>query len=168
MKRVLWLCSVMAFMMMMVMGCSSEEKTKEEATNETSADVKSELLDFYLSIANKINRADGDLNTYEGTEDPTVLTDEDKQKAADSANAVVAALKDVKVPESLETYSKDFEEAIKSISDSYQEKAEQLLGTDEGTMDKANERFNEGSEKINQIFELEDLNAPDLSAEVNG
>ena len=167
MKKGLWLCSVMAIMMLLAMGCSSEETTKEE-TKEASADVKSELLDFYLSIAYKINGADSDLNTYEGTEDPTVLTDEDKQKAADSANAVVNALKDVKVPESLDTYSEDFEEALKSISDSYQEKADQLSGTDEENMDKANELFNDGSEKINKIFESEDLNAPNLAAEVNG
>lgn len=168
MKKGLWLCSIMALMLVIFMGCSSKEETKEEAGTKESADVKSDLLDFYLSIVNVINGSDHDLNTYEGAEDPSVLTEEDKQKAAASANSVVDALKDVKVPDSLEKYSKDFEKAIKSISDSYKEKGIQLSGTGEVNMDKANELFNEGSEKINEIFKAEDLNAPNLAAEVNG
>ena len=34
-------------------------------------------------------------------------------------------------------------------------------------LDKANEQFNEGSEKINGMFQSEDLNEPNLAAEVN-
>lgn len=168
MKKGLWLCSVMALLLILVMGCSSKEETKEEANSEKSADVKSELLDFYLSIANTINGSDSDLNTYEGAEDPSVLTEEDKRKAAASANSVVDALKDVKVPDRLDKYSKDFDEAIKFISDSYKEKGTQLSGTGDVNMDKANELFNNGNEKIGEIYKSEDLIAPNLSAEVNG
>ena len=168
MKKWLWFCSVMTLMVTLVIGCSSKEEPKEETSDKTSTDVKSELLDFYLSIANKINGADSDLNTYEGAEDPSLLTEEDKQKAAASANKVVEALKEVKVPESLTKYKKEFEEALSSISDSYKEKGTQLSGSGQANLDKANEQFNEGSEKINGMFQSEDLNEPNLAAEVNG
>ncbi len=168
MKKRLWLCGIMALMLVVAMGCSSKDETKEEASTKESTDIKSDLLDFYLSIANVINGSDKDLNTYEGAEDPSVLTAEDRQKAAASANSVVESLKDVKVPDSLDKYSKDFEKAIQSISDSYKEKGTQLSGTAEVNMDKANELFDAGSDKINEIFKSEDLNAPNLAAEVNG
>ena len=64
MKKWLWFCSVMTLMVTLVIGCSSKEEPKEETSDKTSTDVKSELLDFYLSIANKINSVDGDLNNY--------------------------------------------------------------------------------------------------------
>ena len=149
------------------MGCSSKEETIKDTAKNTSSDKKSEVLDFYLSIANTINSVDRDLNTYEAAENPTILTEEDKQKAADSANDVVTALNDVKVPDSLHTYNKDFKEAITNIAESYQEKAVQLSGTGEISMDKANELFKDGSEKINGIFNSEGLSAPNLSTEVN-
>ncbi len=168
MKKGLWLCSVITFMLVMVMGCSSKEETKEETNNGTSTDVKSELLDFYLSIANTINGSDSDLNAYEGAEDPSVLTEEDKQKAAVSANSVAEALKDVKVPKNLDKYSKDFEKSITSISESYKVKGSQLSGTADVNMEQADELFNSGSEKINEIFKSQDLIAPNLYAEVNG
>ena len=168
MKKWLWLCCVMTLMLTMILGCSKEESKEEKATNEEATDVKSELLDFYLSIANKINSADSDLNNYEGAEDLSLLTEEDKQKAAASANKVVEALKDLKVPEGLSKYNKEFEEALRFISDSYKEKGAQLSGSGQANLDKANEQFNEGSEKINGIFQSEDLNEPNLAAEVNG
>ena len=168
MKKGLWLCSVMTLMLTLIIGCSSKEELKEESSDKASTDVKSELLDFYLSIANKINSADSDLNKYEGAEDLSLLTEEDKQKAAASANKVVEALKEVKVPEGLSKHNKEFEEALSSISDSYKEKGTQLSGSGQANLDKANEQFNEGSEKINGIFQSEDLNEPNLAAEVNG
>ena len=116
MKKWLWLCGVITLMLTVILGCSKEEPKEEKATNEEATDVKSELLDFYLSIANKINSVDSDLNNYEGAEDLSLLTEEDKQKASASANKVVEALKEVKVPASLSKYKKEFEEALSSIS----------------------------------------------------
>ena len=168
MKKGLWLCSIMALMLVIVMGCSSKEETKEEGSAKESEDIKSDLLDFYLSIANVINGSDGDLNAYEGAENPSALTQEDKQKAAASANSVADALEGIEVPDSLDKYSKDLEKAIKTISDSYREKGIQLSGTAEPKLDQANEHFNAGSEKINNIFKAEDLIPPNLAAEVNG
>ena len=167
MKKWLWLCGVITLMLTVILGCSKEEPKEEKATNEEATDVKSELLDFYLSIANKINSVDSDLNNYEGAEDLSLLTEEDKQKASASANKVVEALKEVKVPASLSKYKKEFEEALSSISNSYREKGTQLSGSGQANLDKANEQFSEGSEKINGIFQSEDLNEPNLAAEVN-
>ena len=167
MKKLLWFGCVMTLSIIMVLGCSSKEETIKDTATETSNDKKSELLDFYLSIANTINSVDSDLNTYEAAENPTILTEEDKKKAADSANDVVTELNDVKIPASLQTYNKEFKEAITKIAESYQEKGVQLSGTGEINMDKANELFNDGNEKINGIFNSEGLSAPNLSTEVN-
>ena|GEM_PF-3575588 len=170
-NKFLGLSIMMAFAFILVVGCSSssEESSNEESSKESASkeDVKSDMLDFYLSLANTINANDGALNTYELSEEPDKLTDEDRDAASESAKATGKALGELEVPEGLSDYKNNLNVAIEAIQTSYSKKAEILDGNSSETMDEANESFNLGSKMINDIFGELDLSNPNLNAEVN-
>ena len=172
MKQKFLLSIMMAFTLILVVGCSSssDESSDEKSSNDSAQsteDVKSEMLDFYLSLANTINANDGALNTYELSEEPDKLTDEDRDAAYESAKATGEALGALEVPEGLSDYKNNLNVAIEAIQTSYSKKAEILDGKSSETMDEANESFNLGSKMINDIFGELDLSNPNLNAEVN-
>ncbi len=171
MKNKFWLGLMMAFALILVVGCSSSsEESSEKSSNDSEAskeDLKSDILDFYLSLANTINANDVALNTYELSEEPDKLTEEDKAAASESAKATGEALGEVKVPEGLSDYKNNLNVAIEAIQTSYSKKAEILAGDSSETMDDANESFNLGSEMINDIFDELGLSPVNLNAEVN-
>ncbi|WP_455660877.1 hypothetical protein [Pradoshia sp.] len=171
MKNKFWLGLMMAFALILVVGCSSSsEESSEKSSNDSEAskeDMKSDILDFYLSLANTINANDVALNTYELSEEPDKLTEEDKAAASESAKATGEALGEVKVPEGLSDYKNNLNVAIEAIQTSYSKKAEILAGDSSETMDDANESFSLGSEMINDIFDELGLSAVNLNAEVN-
>ena len=171
MKNKLWLSIVMAFAFILVVGCSSssEESSNEESSNESASEgeVKVDMLDLYLSMANTINANDTALNTYELAEEPDTLTDEDKAAASESAKATADALGEVKVPEGLSDYKNNLNVAIEAIQTSYSKKAEILAGDSSETMDDANASFSLGAEMMNDIIEELGLSAVDLNTEVN-
>ncbi|PQD94746.1 hypothetical protein CYL18_12300 [Pradoshia eiseniae] len=170
-NKFLGLGMIMAFALILVVGCSSSsEESSDDKSNDsvqTKEDVKSDMLDFYLSLANTINANDGALNTYELSEEPDKLTDEDRDAASESAKATGKALGELEVPEGLSDYKNNLNVAIEAIQTSYSKKAEILDGNSSETMDEANESFNLGSKMINDIFGELDLSNPNLNAEVN-
>ncbi len=89
MKNKFWLGLMMAFALILVVGCSSSsEESSEKSSNDSEAfkeDLKSDILDFYLSLANTINANDVALNTYELSEEPDKLTVEVNSAASESA-----------------------------------------------------------------------------------
>ncbi len=170
MKNKFLLSIMMAFALILVVGCSSEDSSKEESSDDSKVseeDVKSEMLDFYLSLANTINANDTALNTYELSEEPDTLTDEDKAAASESAKATADALGKVEVPKALSNYKKNLDVATEAIQTSYSKKAEILAGNSSEKLEDANESFNLGSEMINDIFEELGLTPVSLNAEVN-
>lgn len=170
-NKFLGLSIIMAFAFILVVGCSSSsEESSEKSSNDSAAsteDIKSDMLDFYLSLANTINANDGALNTYELSEEPDKLTDEDRDAASESAKATGKALGELEVPEGLSDYKNNLNVAIEAIQTSYSKKAEILDGNSSETMEEANESFNLGSKMINDIFGELDLSNPNLNAEVN-
>jgi hypothetical protein len=138
------------------------EKKETEKAAEPAVNPKSVMYKFYMSIVNTINEADGDLNAFEGAEEPTA---EDKAAASASAAAVATKIEGLEVPAELKDQKADLEAALKDIADSYKAKAEELK-KDAPSLDAANETFAKGEEKLGTAFESLEMNKPLLSKEL--
>lgn len=168
-KKSFWLSAVLLLVFALAAGCSSKDEEKNTDKKDSGKeDTKSALLDFYMTIPNTINQHDADLNTYELAEDRSTLPKDAKQKASDSAKASAEAVKKIEIPDDLKEYKADFEEALKSFSDSYEQKADELAKSAEPNLDAANETFTKGEETLGKVFKDADLTPPTPSAEVNG
>ncbi|WP_226669554.1 hypothetical protein [Metabacillus litoralis] len=142
---------------------TGEEATKE--TEDTAKESKSAMMQFYMTVSKAINAQDGDLNTYEASEEEP--TAEMKTNAEASATAVVAELEKVEIPEQLSDQKADLEAALSDLKNSYQAKADELK-KDAPSLDAANETFTKAEGAISKAFEDVGLNASSLGTEVNG
>ncbi|MCM3664906.1 hypothetical protein M3204_10850 [Mesobacillus subterraneus] len=139
----------------------TENKETEQAA-EPAVNPKSVMYKFYMSIVNTINEADGDLNAFEGAEEPTA---EDKAAASASAAAVATKVEGLQVPAELKDQQADLEAALKDIAESYKLKSEELK-KDAPVLDAADEKFAQGEEKIGAAFESLEMNKPSLAKEL--
>ncbi|MEH7306171.1 hypothetical protein [Neobacillus drentensis] len=165
---------------MMALGltaCSSNDEGKTDKTDakeETAAkaDVKKELVRFYMDLGNKINAKDADLNAYvakatkEDAKPEELPTAEDRAKASESAAAVAAELNHYQIPESLKDKKAELEAAIKDFAASYQAKADELK-KETPNFDAATATFTQGEEKLGKVYESEKLLPPSVDKQVN-
>ncbi|TXC91318.1 hypothetical protein FS935_10530 [Metabacillus litoralis] len=175
MKKIWFLISTLVLSIALT-ACSEEsngakdekDSTNEEAEAETedaAKNAKSAMMQFYMSVSKAINSQDGDLNTYEASEEEP--TAEMKTSAEASATAVVAELEKVEIPEQLKDQKADLEAALKDLTNSYQAKADELK-KDTPSLEAANETFTKAEDQIGKAFESVGLNASSLGTEVNG
>lgn len=159
--------------------CSSEE-TKEttettdspagETASTDNAEVKKELMRFYMAVPNTINEVDGDLNTFEQQQEEGILPEGDeltamKEAAASSAEEASQAVKGIEIPEALNDKKEDIESALGMISESYDMKAA-ALAEEETSFEAANEKFAEADEIFNSILEEHELIPSSIQNEV--
>lgn len=171
---------VIGFSAALLLGACSEEAANEETANETSteenagseetANMKQELMRFYMSVPNTINATDADLNAFEAAQlDGSLPEGEELQKMKDAAKASAeetsAAVEGIEVPEALQEQKGDIEAALGSIKESYDMKAEEL--TKEASFDAANAKFQEADEKFNALLEAQELNPSSILNEVS-
>lgn len=172
----LWFLILTLVLSMALTACSEEsngatdekEATNEEAKKETedaAMNSKSAMMQFYMTVSKAINAQDGDLNTYEASEEEP--TAEMKTNAEASAAAVVEELEKIEIPKELEDQRADLEAALKDLTDSYQAKADELK-KETPSLDAANETFAKAEDQIGKAFESVGLNASSLGTEVNG
>lgn len=153
--------------------CSSSTIAKTDTQNNqqadaSKADVKKELVNFYMNLGEKINEKDVDLNAYvkKASNPDTKPTADDRAKASQSAVAVAAELNSYQVPAGLKDQKADLEKVIKEYADSYQMKADELKKT-VPNLDAANAAFAQADQQLGKIFVNAKLLAPTLDKQVN-
>lgn len=151
------------------------EETTEETTDETAAtentEVKSELINFYITIPNTINQVDADLNAYELLMAEETLPEGEeltalKEGAIASAEEASAAVQAIEIPEALSEEEEDIQAALAMISESYDMKAA-ALAEEETSFEAANAKFVEADESLNALLEEYDLIPSSIQNEVN-
>lgn len=159
--------------------CSSDETSETTETTDSSngetastdtAEVKKELMRFYMAVPNTINEVDGDLNTYEQQQEEGILPKGDelaamKDAAASSAEEASQAVEGIEIPEALSDKEEDIQSALGKISESYDMKAA-ALAVEETTFEAANEKFAEADEIFNSILEEHELIPSSIQNEV--
>ncbi|MCM3612458.1 hypothetical protein M4S82_14525 [Planococcus sp. MERTA32b] len=160
--------------------CSSDEsadtnKEADSSNGETAstdnADVKKELMRFYMAVPNTINEVDGDLNTFEQQQAEGILPEGDelsavKEAAASSAEEASQAVEGIEIPEALSGEEEDIQSALGLISESYDMKAA-ALAEEETSFEAANSKFAEADEVLNSILEEYELIPSSIQNEVN-
>ncbi len=157
----------------------TEEVTDEEVTDETTdetastenTEVKSELINFYITIPNTINQVDADLNAYELLMAEETLPEGEeltalKEGAIASAEEASAAVQAIEIPETLSEEEEDIQAALAMIAESYDMKAA-ALAEEETSFEAANAKFVEADESLNTIMEEYDLIPSSIQNEVN-
>ena len=170
-----FILSLFALTMVIGLAACSANTEKKETSKETvapKADVKKELVKFYMAIGNKVNTIDVDLNSYmakatkeDATPEELPTTDE-KAKASESAAAVAAELNNIQVPAGLKDQKADLESALKDYTASYHAKADELK-KDKPSLTAGDDLFAQGEEKLGKVFESAKLLAPTLGKQVN-
>lgn len=165
--------------------CSSDETTEStettepteatdssagETTSTDNAEVKKELMRFYMAVPNTINEVDGDLNTFEQQQAEEILPEGEeltavKEAAASSAEEASQAVNGIEIPEALNDKEEDIQSALDMISESYDMKAA-ALAEEETSFEAANEKFAEADEIFNSILEEHELIPSSIQNEV--
>lgn len=159
--------------------CSSDENSDSTETTDSSAgetastdnaEVKKELMRFYMAVPNTINEVDGDLNTFEQQQAEEILPEGDeltavKEAAASSAEEASQAVEAIEIPEALTDREEDIQSALDMISESYDMKAT-ALAEEETSFEAANEKFTEADEIFNSILEDHELIPSSIQNEV--
>lgn len=170
---------VIGFSAALLLGACSEEAAtetpKEEGTGTeegtgSAADMKQELMRFYMSVPNTINANDMDLNAFETAQAEATLPEgEDLQKMKDAAKAAAektaASVEGIEIPEALQEQKGDIEEALAAIKESYDMKADEL--TKEASFEAAAAKFQEADDKFNALLEAQELNPSSIQNEVS-
>lgn len=170
---------VIGFSAALLLGACSEETATDTTNEETagteeaagsSADMKQEMMRFYMSVPNTINASDADLNAFEAAQaDASLPEGEDLQKMKDAAKAAAektaAAVEGIEIPETLEEQKGEIEEALALIKESYDMKAEEL--TKEASFEAASAKFQEADDKFNALLEAQELNPSSIQNEVS-
>ncbi|RLQ91608.1 hypothetical protein [Falsibacillus albus] len=182
MKKLWWLGLALLLAAAVAAGCSNDEgkstdkkdnkDTEQKAASDSKENVQSDLIDFYMNLTSTINNADSDLNAYEaalGQDEPPAKDElmQMQQKAADSADAVVSGLGDVKVPDSLKDYKSDLDAAMTDLTDAYKMKAEELKKDTQANLDAANEKMASADEKLASILEKAGLTKASITSDTN-
>lgn len=163
---------------LLLAACGTEQSTDTTETASGSAtmesgkeSIKSQLMQFYLSVSKEINKEDAQLNDFEiaQAEDtlPTgaELTDM-KEAAATSAEQAMQAVESIEVPESLSDHQEEIDGALASIAASYEMKIKEL-GTDTPEFGAAADKFAEADAAFNEVLEENGLVASNLYNEVS-
>lgn len=146
--------------------CSSEgseeagttaDSSNGETASTDNAEVKKELMRFYMAVPNTINEVDGDLNTFEQQQAEGILPEGDelaavKEAAASSAEEASEAVEGIEIPEALSDKEEDIQSALGMISESYDMKAA-ALAEEETSFEAADEKFAQADEIFNSILE---------------
>lgn len=163
---------------LMLAACGNEQSTDTTETDSGSAtmesgkeSVKSQLMQFYLSVSKEINKEDAPLNDFEIAQAEETLPSgaelsELKEAAATSAEQAKQAVESMEVPESLNDYQEEIDGALTSITESYEMKIEEL-GTEAPDFQAAADKFAEADAAFNEILEENGLVASNLYNEVS-
>lgn len=163
---------------LLLAACGTEQSTDTTETATGSAtmesgkeSIKSQLMQFYLSVSKDINKEDAQLNDFEiaQVEDTlpsgTELTAM-KEAAAASAEQAIQTVESIEVPESLNDHQEEIDGALASIAASYEMKIEELE-TDGPDFQAAADKFAEADAAFNEILEENGLVASNLYNEVS-
>lgn len=149
---------------------TAEETSETDAASEETSNAKQEMMRFYMSVSNKINSVDADLNAFENAQTEETLPEGDdlqalKDAAMASAEKTSAAVDEIEIPETLDAQQEEIEAALASIKESYDMKVEEL--SNEGSFEEANAKFQEADEKFNALLEELELNPSSIYNEVS-
>lgn len=163
---------------LLLAACGTEQSTESTETASGSAtmesgkeSIKSQLMQFYLSVSKEINKEDAQLNDFEIAQAEDTLPSgteftEMKEAAATSAEQAVEAVESIEVPESLSDHQEEIDGALASMTASYEMKIEEL-GTDAPDFQAAADKFAEADAVFNKILEENGLVASNLYNEVS-
>ena len=163
---------------LLLAACGTEQSTDTTETASGSAtmesgkeSIKSQLMQFYLSVSKEINKEDAQLNDFEIAQAEDTLPSgtelaEMKEAAASSAEQAMQAVKSIEVPESLSDHQEEIDGALASIASSYEMKIEEL-GTDAPEFGAAADKFAEADATFNEILKENGLVASNLYYEVS-
>ena len=157
--------------------CGSDEaKETTDSSNggeasKDNAEVKKELMRFYMAVPNTINEVDGDLNQFEQQQMEGILPEGEeltalKEAAILSAEEAAQAVETIEVPESLNEKEEDLQSALAMISESYEMKTA-ALAEEEPSFEAASEKFAEADEVFNAILEEYEMISSSIQNEVN-
>ncbi|RAZ66653.1 hypothetical protein [Planococcus maitriensis] len=163
---------------LLLAACGTEQSTDTAETASGSAtmesgkeSIKSQLMQFYLSVSKDINKEDAHLNDFEIAQAESTLPkgaelSEMKEKASASAEQAKQAVEAIEVPESLSGHQEEIEGALASIVQSYEMKAEEL-DTEAPDFQAAADKFAEADAALNEVLEENGLIASNLYSEVS-
>ncbi|MFP3323858.1 hypothetical protein R0K05_12280 [Planococcus sp. SIMBA_160] len=163
---------------LLLAACGTEQSTDTTETASGSAtmesgkeSIKSQLMQFYLSVSKEINKEDASLNDFEIAQVEETLPSgselsEMKEAAAASAEQAMQAVESIEVPESLSGHQEAIDEALASIAASYEMKIEEL-GNETPDFQAAADKFGEADAALNEILEENGLVASNLYNEVS-
>ncbi|MYL63904.1 hypothetical protein GLW07_11110 [Bacillus hwajinpoensis] len=181
MKRFLPLAMLLVFVF--VAACSNNEAnesssnatnnsgSKEETSDASETDVKSDLLDFQMNLIQTVNKNDSPIYAFEAAkvaeEKPS---DEElatmKADAEAAAKTVAEDVRAVEVPAELDTYKSDIEAALEDLAKSYETRAANLSDEPEATYEESDAQFTSFEEKMATVYEDAGLTAPSFSADL--
>ncbi|ANU16728.1 hypothetical protein BBI11_06610 [Planococcus maritimus] len=163
---------------LLLAACGNEQSTDTTETTSGSdtmesgkESIKSQLMQFYLSVSKEINSEDAPLNDFEIAQAEEALPSgtelsEMKEAAATAAEQAKQAVETIEVPESLSDYQEEIDGALASIATSYEMKIEEL-GKETVDFQAAAEKFAEADEALNELLEENGLVASNLYNEVS-
>ena len=173
MKKLLLISS---FAVLLLSACNTEsakeetEKTNTSAASEQKADMKQELMRFYMSVPKTINAVDSDLNIFEAHQEKGTLPEGEELKtvkaaAVSAAEAAGDSVNGIEIPASLSDHQEEIQSAFDAIQESYQMKTE-ALSEEEVSFEAANAKFTEADEVFNALLEEQGLNPSSILNEV--
>ncbi|MFK8795669.1 hypothetical protein [Planococcus plakortidis] len=148
------------------------ETTSGSATMETGKEsIKSQLMQFYLSVSKDINKVDAQLNEFEIAQSEDALPageelSEMKEAAMSSAGQAMQAVDSIEVPGALSEHQEEISGALDSITASYGMKIKELK-TDAPDFGAAADKFAEADAALNKVLEENGLIASNLYNEVS-
>ncbi|MBS4174981.1 hypothetical protein [Bacillus sp. FJAT-49736] len=172
-----WLIALgLALVVVFTAACSNSDSSKSDSKTsdnkkENATNEKSDMMQFYMDLVNKINANDSDINAYEAAlaADPQPSAKELadlRAKAAESAPNVVTSIQEVKIPSGLKDNKSDLEAVLKDLEDSYQLKADELK-KDKPSLDAANEKLTSADEALGSLLDKVGLAKASISNDVN-
>ncbi|WP_019414550.1 hypothetical protein [Paenisporosarcina sp. TG20] len=174
MKKLLFVLASLTFLMA---ACSPDEEqvsetpTEDSTANEVEANPASEMMVFYPSISESINKVDTNLNNFEAAQaDDTLPEGAELQTMIDgakqAADDVVAQLETLEVPEALEEQQESIDSALSKLKESYTMKSQALASEGEVLLEDANELFQEADAEFNAVLEELELIGSSIYNEV--
>lgn len=163
---------------LLLAACGTEQSTDTAETASGSAtmesgkeSIKSQLMQFYLSVSKEINKEDAQLNEFEIAQAEDALPSgaelsEMKEAAAASAEQAMQAVESIEVPDSLSDHQEEIDGALATIADSYGMKIEELE-TMAPDFQAAADKFAEADVALNKVLEENGLIASNLYNEVS-
>ncbi|MEZ0480162.1 hypothetical protein [Planococcus sp. SSTMD024] len=163
---------------LLLAACGTEQSTDTTETASGSAtmesgkeSIKSQLMQFYMTVSKDINKEDTQLNDFEIAQAEAALPSgaelsEMKEAASTSAEQAKQAVESIEVPESLSGHQEEIDGALASIAASYEMKIEEL-GTETPDFQAAADKFAEADAVFNEILEENGLVSSNLYNEVS-